>query len=125
MSATVLHDDGIDAGTAGSVRAHLVEAAASLRLGRDALDDVALIATELITNALRAGARSLEVSLRQLPGGLELRVRDDAPGLPRVVVAGSDDISGRGLMIVDAVAREWGFDPLPGGGKVVWAIVAG
>ena len=124
MSATVLHAAGVDADTASEVRAHLAEAASSLRLGRDALDDIALIATELITNSLRAGASELEVSVRPAASGLQLRVRDDAPGMPLVVAAGSDDISGRGLMIVDAVAVEWGFDPLPGGGKVVWATVA-
>jgi hypothetical protein len=41
------------------------------------------------------------------------------PGLP-----GLDDESGRGLMLVDALAERWGWDlPASGRGKVVWALV--
>ncbi|GAA2399266.1 ATP-binding protein [Streptomyces glaucosporus] len=34
---------------------------------------------------------------------------------------GPDSESGRGLLLVDALADRWGTDPYPPGGKTVWA----
>jgi anti-sigma regulatory factor (Ser/Thr protein kinase) len=45
----------------------------------------------------------------------------DASSEPAVHrTAADDDIDGRGLDLVDALAKEWGCDVLETGGKVVW-----
>lgn len=119
-------------------------------------DDVALVASELVTNALRhaleqrtdapsaESVRILTESVRvpaqpgptqavaaRLPIRISLVHRS-----PQVVCAVSDPSSrgpvarepdfvaesGRGLHLVDSFSRAWGWHPLAGAGKVVWAV---
>ena len=47
-------------------------------------------------------------------------VRDSSRRQPRVLFASPDDISGRGLTLVSALATRWGID-WRDGQKVVWA----
>ncbi|MGK4584471.1 ATP-binding protein [Kitasatospora sp. HPMI-4] len=111
-------------------------------------DDVSLVASELVTNALRhaLGARRDEGSA-PVPGRLSTCTRPVADGAlpirislvhraPQVVCAVSDPSSagpvarepdfvaesGRGLHLVDSFSRSWGWHPLAGAGKVVWAL---
>jgi two-component sensor histidine kinase len=83
-------------------------------------DDLALVATELISNAVHAGSSMIEVLLTIRGSELELAVADDAPGTPAVRSAELLSTNGRGLRIVEAVAREWGHRPAHAG-KTVWA----
>jgi anti-sigma regulatory factor (Ser/Thr protein kinase) len=62
---------------------------------------------------------------------------DDAAGTLRVAVSdtrgerrpaipperGPDHESGRGLLLVDALADSWGTEPFPPSGKTVWALL--
>lgn len=127
MSSTVLHDDGIDSDSAASIRGQLGRLGVRIGLPPGACADLALIATELITNALRAGAGELRVSLDQVaPKLIRLRVVDDAPGTPRRIDAAVDEVRGRGLMIVAAIAEAWGYECAADhhSGKSVWATLA-
>ena len=51
------------------------------------------------------------------------------PGAARLPVLqnpGPDAVSGRGLLLVDALSADWGaYRPAALSGKVVWSIVAG
>lgn len=85
-----------------------------------ALDDLTLVATELITNAVHAGASALVVRLTVHAPELELAVEDDAPGTPSARAVELRSTSGRGLQIVAAVAQDWGHCP-SATGKTVWA----
>lgn len=78
-----------------------------------------LVVSELVTNALRAANRRLELEVRVGPESLEIGVADDAPGEPRVRVSGSLATGGRGLPLIDAIvdSRHVVHDV---GGKVVW-----
>jgi anti-sigma regulatory factor (Ser/Thr protein kinase) len=89
----------------------------SLRGGR--FDDAELLVSELTTNAVRAGAATVRVSVRVHRGELELDVADDGPGWPARVRAGSHDPHGRGLMLVDAIADTWRAERVDTGGKRV------
>ncbi|MFI6520691.1 SpoIIE family protein phosphatase [Spirillospora sp. NPDC050679] len=95
------------------------------RLGDWKLDELAdstvLMASELVTNAIRhAGGR---VTLRLVrEGGLVCEVFDASDGRPRIRGAdGEDDFaeSGRGLHVVSRLATRWGVRRT-GGGKAVW-----
>lgn len=83
-------------------------------------DDVQLVVTELVANAVRhAPAR---VQLRLLLEGPTLRVEvsDDQPVmLPRRTARAVVAENGRGLLIVEALAQDWGVDGDPAG-KTVW-----
>jgi anti-sigma regulatory factor (Ser/Thr protein kinase) len=89
------------------------------------LDDAALVLSELVTNALRAGGTSVTVHLQVWPGRLRLAVGDSGPGRPRLRSPGIYETSGRGLQVVAALADEWGVTEFDhDGGKEVWAELA-
>lgn len=102
----------------------------------DRFDDVCLVVSELVTNALRHGlpantprARGQEPPVRlhlmRWTERLVCAVRDPSHDTP--VARETDDFSaesGRGLFLVDSFADSWGWHPLAGAlsGKVVWAL---
>ena len=82
--------------------------------------DAALIVSELATNALHHAASPFRAVVDRRRGRLRIGV-EDATRIPlERRQASGDDISGRGVVIVEALSRRWGYSPLPGG-KVVWA----
>ncbi|WP_460605800.1 ATP-binding protein [Jatrophihabitans fulvus] len=95
-------------------------------LDEEVLDDVALVVTELVSNAVRHGAPEICVRLRAEPFAVDVAVLDHGPGTPRKREA--DEVvgqgSGRGLAIVDRLAAAWGVQPLDDRvGKIVWASI--
>lgn len=85
-------------------------------------DDVALLLTsEVVSNAVRHAATELAVRLRLEDDWTTLRVEvTDADGhLPEVQAPSDDATGGRGLLLVESLARRWGADATPAG-KVVW-----
>ncbi|MDX3402958.1 ATP-binding protein [Streptomyces sp. ME01-18h] len=91
-------------------------------------DRAALITTELIANASRhTPCPEIRLTVAR-PDATRLRVGvvDREPArLPILSQAADDDESGRGLLLVDAVADRWGYDLHGSGrrpwGKEVWA----
>lgn len=79
-----------------------------------------LVASELVTNALRHGEGSITVSLFEGDHGVMLEVADAGDGFTTGDVASSD---GFGLEIVDRLARRWGFERRSGH-SVVWVELA-
>lgn len=71
------------------------------------LSDVVLIASELVTNAVMAGAAFLELTLTVSRRQLDLTVEDDAHGWPVAALAPGDATRGRGLDIVEQVSDHW------------------
>lgn len=87
--------------------------------------DAALACTELVTNAL-VHTDSAAVSLRAWRRGerFGIEVTDDDPRFrPRAGPVDPCATSGRGLLLIDAVARRWGVRP-EGRGKTVWVDLA-
>lgn len=72
-----------------------------------ALDNVLLVADELVTNAVRAGATSIEVDLQRGARRLDIVVTDDAGGWPTPRHADDKDTNGRGLGIVAGLSDRW------------------
>jgi serine/threonine-protein kinase RsbW len=111
--------------SSAAVARHAVVADLTARgLPVDALGEVALVTSELVGNAIRHGAPlpsgQLRVEWAAARGEVVVRVTDGSGGRPRLRSASVDDIHGRGLTIVDSVAREWGCD-YGDERKTVWA----
>ncbi len=91
----------------------------------DLLDDLLLLADEVVTNGLLHAPednRWLLVRLIAYPNpSLPIRVEvvDSGPGFdPTLREPGVDETGGRGLFLVDAIADRWGVDAQ--GGTRVW-----
>ncbi|MGW4544771.1 ATP-binding protein [Streptomyces violaceorubidus] len=96
-------------------------------------DDAVLVVTELVSNAVThavpspaAGVPEIRLGLALDSGDLTLTVSDPGDDMP--VFHPSDGSAlrehGRGLCIVDALAKEWGWTPRPPAGKTVWATLS-
>ncbi|CAL9546661.1 SpoIIE family protein phosphatase [Streptomyces sp. enrichment culture] len=89
------------------------------RWGLDELSDaVELLVSEIVTNAVRYAERPITLRLLRTDV-LRCEVGDDVPQLPRLRQARATDEGGRGLYLVNRLARRWGATRLSTG-KVVW-----
>ncbi|WP_254407443.1 SpoIIE family protein phosphatase [Streptomyces sp. GMY02] len=85
-------------------------------------DDVELAAGELLVNVLLHTESGAVLTLEVLPDPVRrvrLWVKDRSSAWPRRRTPGEAATSGRGLLMVDAVATRWGVEPR-GEGKAVW-----
>lgn len=90
-------------------------------LTSDLVDDAELLASEVVTNAVRHGGPVIELAVAVDAGSFTVRVSDGSVRLPAVRDdSDRDDPSGRGLRMVEQVAAEWGVDPESDVGKTVW-----
>ncbi|WP_432134782.1 MULTISPECIES: SpoIIE family protein phosphatase [unclassified Streptomyces] len=81
-------------------------------------DSVELLVSEVVTNAVRYASRPVTLRLLRTDV-LRCEVGDDVPQLPRLRQARATDEGGRGLYLVNRLARRWGATRLSTG-KVVW-----
>ncbi|MBC7372574.1 MAG: ATP-binding protein [Frankiales bacterium] len=90
-------------------------------LGLAALsDDVALVVSEMVTNAVRHGWAPVVLELETAADAVVIAVDDASPLAPRPRQADEQAEGGRGLMLVDLLSVEHGVRPQPPG-KTVWA----
>jgi anti-sigma regulatory factor (Ser/Thr protein kinase) len=88
------------------------------------VDRVVLVVSELVTNSVRYGRPPLRLDLRRQRSGVRIDVHDavlEEPALHGRAAVEDDRESGRGLLIVSAVADEVGVEQVPGDGKHVYA----
>ena len=88
------------------------------------LDDVELIVSELVSNAVRHGRPAIVLRLRSDPFAVDIGVLDHGPGCPEPRDPSDEEGSGRGLRIVEMLSSAWGVQQLDDQrGKLVWASV--
>lgn len=101
--------------SAGEVRRQLGADLTDAGIAPAVIGDAALVLSELVGNAVRYGrplpGGVLEVSWSLDGDSLWLRVSDGGgPSVPVRHQAGPEDVRGRGLAIVAALARDWGVE---------------
>ncbi|MFF2216457.1 ATP-binding protein [Streptomyces antibioticus] len=79
-----------------------------LFLSDQTLENVELLASEVIANAVVHSDAPCDVAVTRPDERLRIEVTDADACLPSVVEAGPDDESGRGLLLVNALADDWG-----------------
>jgi anti-sigma regulatory factor (Ser/Thr protein kinase) len=106
-------------------------------IGEGTAETAELLVSELVTNAVRfaghpvrtlrcsvrANAGLISLSLRHFRDGLLIEVHDTGSNPPIRSRAAQDAESGRGLMLVEALSREWSYFFPPRGGKVVYCFL--
>jgi anti-sigma regulatory factor (Ser/Thr protein kinase) len=86
-------------------------------------DDATLIASEMVTNALRHGTGGVVIRVALTPGReIRLAVTDSGDGMPQVQPKDPSRVGGLGLRIVEEIADDWGVSKFPGG-TTVWAVL--
>jgi two-component sensor histidine kinase len=87
--------------------------------------DVALVVSELATNALLHGGlgnRLFRVRVALTGRAFRVEVGDPCGGrLPEMKEAAGGDVCGRGMTIVAAMGARWGTRGRADGGKEVWS----
>ncbi|WP_435212652.1 ATP-binding protein [Streptomyces sp. bgisy034] len=99
--------------------------------------DCALMTSELVSNAIKAtgfkdrlpkswevtAEHVIAVQLRAIGEVLYIEVWDRSPMVPVKQEVTAEAEGGRGLHLVEALAKDWGTYWPPAGGKIVWAMV--
>jgi anti-sigma regulatory factor (Ser/Thr protein kinase) len=88
----------------------------------EAHEDVLLVVTELLSNAVDHGRGPVRLTVELRGGSVRVEVHDTAPGPPRPQPLDPYAVRGRGLQMVEALSSEWGWSDRPVG-KIVWADV--
>jgi anti-sigma regulatory factor (Ser/Thr protein kinase) len=126
-----------EARTPSLARQHAGAELRNWKLPSEIADAAVLLVSELTTNAVNASVVSpansggtqgevvskVSLVLRLLWDRLVIEVSDDAPYPPVQAVADTESENGRGLLLVEALSKEWGYFRLPSGGKTVFCVL--
>jgi anti-sigma regulatory factor (Ser/Thr protein kinase) len=78
-----------------------------------------LLVSELVSNAVRHAGGAPIMLIEVDATGVRVAVQDDSPTIPQVQLPSDEAGSGRGLVLVDALAASLGWTKTPEG-KRVW-----
>jgi signal transduction histidine kinase len=106
--------------TGSAIARRLVERAFAGRRHHAQLEDALIVTTELVENALRHTPPGSHLRLCVRPGVARIEVTDRSVAAPIVRSSGYAGAGGRGMRLVQAIARRWGVERTTDG-KVVWA----
>lgn len=86
----------------------------------DALLEVAtLLVSELVANSVLHAGTTIRVVIRMSDSRVRVEVHDSSSRLPARKHYSALSATGRGLLMVERMAKDWGVDA-DGGGKAVW-----
>jgi anti-sigma regulatory factor (Ser/Thr protein kinase) len=86
-------------------------------------DDVELVVDELVTNAIRHSRGPVTLAIGRRLDRIVVQVQDPSSSPPAPEESDPLAESGRGLLLVEELATDWGTTPIPEG-KRVWAEVS-
>src|SRR4051794_3685530 len=92
--------------------------------GAEFADDAALVASELLANALQHGAPPVIIRVAAEEGRVRVEVQDGSRRAPVRTKLSADNMTGRGIALVEQLSVAWGVRIEPGDGKTVWCELA-
>jgi anti-sigma regulatory factor (Ser/Thr protein kinase) len=96
-----------DASAPRLARRHVVDVLTAWGLQRWC-DDAVLLTSELVSNAVMHGRGEPCIVITRSGATLRISVHDDGGSTPASRRSEPDDVSGRGLAMVDGIASRWG-----------------
>jgi anti-sigma regulatory factor (Ser/Thr protein kinase) len=109
-------------------------------MGSEIVETAELLVSELTTNAVKfteqaqeprwkhssdlEGVERISLTLRYLTGQVMIEISDSDVNPPQMADADVNAESGRGLMLVDALSKEWSYFLRPSGGKTVYCVLS-
>ncbi|WP_433332453.1 ATP-binding protein [Spirillospora sp. CA-294931] len=88
------------------------------------IEDIGLVISELVTNSVEARVSEFRLVLAEdVPGSITVEVWDPSSEMPQDSTPRLDDVEGRGLVIVRALACHFGVQR-DSQGKTVYAVIA-
>ena len=87
------------------------------------LETARLLTSELVTNAVLHARTEMTVTVEDTEHGVRVSVTDSSPVPPSLRHHSTTATTGRGIRMLDQLAREWSVDE-DDGGKTVWFTLA-
>jgi anti-sigma regulatory factor (Ser/Thr protein kinase) len=108
-----------------AARRLVFESFAEWDFGTNAAEDAALVATELVTNAIiHARPTAITFTIAKRGQSVELRVTDDGDGTVELRAVNPGAVTGRGLHFLNELSASWTVEPaVTGRGKTVVAFL--
>ncbi|MFB9833805.1 ATP-binding protein [Actinoallomurus acaciae] len=85
-------------------------------------EDALLVAVELVANAVKVG-EVFHLTLSRRDGAVLIEVSDSSEACPERQQRSFDRVDGRGLLLVEACSKDWGWRSEATGGKTVWSLI--
>jgi anti-sigma regulatory factor (Ser/Thr protein kinase) len=108
----------------GAARRFVRDVLMSRQVADGVVETVELLTSEVVTNAIIHGRSGPQLAVEVDGKVVRVAVRDLSPEVPVRRLGNVDDVSGRGVVIVEELASAWGVDRERGGAKRVWFEVA-
>ena len=120
MTATFTWDLPMDSTAAALARQHVRDVAST----DSDVADAELIASELVTNAWAhgRGTGAITMTITVADDAMRVEVCSDSDGVPRQVSSSDESPDGRGLLLIESLASDWGH-VRRGSTLCVWADV--
>lgn len=104
--------------SAGDAR-HFVEDHARNVLPDEITEVAVLLTSELVTNGIVHAGTPMRLDIDLDERHLRVALADQAPRAPQRRSLEGTRLTGRGIHLVETLARDWGVEPTPSG-KTVW-----
>lgn len=91
------------------------------RVAETLIDDAALVAAELLANAVQHGEPPLVLCVQVEANLVRIEVQDGSSRSPVRPATTTTNMTGRGIALIEALSHRWGVDRGPDEGKTVWS----
>jgi anti-sigma regulatory factor (Ser/Thr protein kinase) len=108
----------------GAARRFVRDVLMSRQVADPVVETVELLTSEVVTNAIIHGRSGPLLAVQVNERAVRVAVGDVSPELPVRRPGRLDDVSGRGVIIIDELASAWGVERERNGSKRVWFEVA-